>query len=291
MRPLPTLAGFLAFALLAVPSSAAVGKSKGGGAAKSELVRAELLANVDAVAPGKPVTLGVKLTMKSHWHTYWANPGESGQATEIKLSGPAGFEFGAVQWPLPSKLAAPGGFSYGYEDEVLLMVPTVAPKDLTPGADVTLAADVSWLSCNETCIQGGAKLTITLPTKAEAKPANAELFAAWRDKLPAATAAAVVEAVDQASAADGSPEAALTVKWKAVPKKVEFYPVATRAVAVEDVAVTTDGKATKIQFKPTVYKAQDVTGGKIDGVLVYEDEAGRRRGVTVPVSVIKLKLK
>src|SRR3954468_1227534 len=94
---------------------------------QSDLVQASLLANTDTAVPGKTFMLGVRLRMKAHWHTYWVNPGESGTPTKVSLTGPAGFTFGAIQWPLPSKLEAPGGYSYGYEDEVLLQIPvTVA---------------------------------------------------------------------------------------------------------------------------------------------------------------------
>src|SRR5688500_145148 len=72
--------------------------------ADTDSVQATLLADADAAAPGRAFTLGVRLKMKPHWHTYWVNPGEYGTPTRVKLTGPAGFEFGAVQWPLPTKI-------------------------------------------------------------------------------------------------------------------------------------------------------------------------------------------
>src|SRR5437870_4465220 len=60
----------------------------------ADLVKASLLADVEAAAPGSSFHLGVLLKMKEHWHTYWVNPGESGNATEIRPTGPAGFTFG-----------------------------------------------------------------------------------------------------------------------------------------------------------------------------------------------------
>src|SRR5436190_1607635 len=98
------LTGALAILILCAPISFAQG-------ARETLVRAALLADAESVAPGGTFTLGVRLKMKAHWHTYWVNPGESGQATTVKLTGPAGFTFGEIQWPLPSKINVPGGFS------------------------------------------------------------------------------------------------------------------------------------------------------------------------------------
>lgn len=284
--PNPILALTAAAVFLVAASACPAGPADG---VEADLVQASLLADADAAIPGKAFTLGIRLKMKPHWHTYWINPGESGDPTRVKVSGPAGFTFGAVQWPLPSQIAAPGGTSYGYEDEVLLLLPVTVAKDAVIGGKATIDADVSWLVCKEACIPGKAKLSITLPVQSEAKPANRELFETWQKRLPIAqdqpSAGAALAGVEQANGADGAPQPALAVRWSRAPRKVEFFPVSTRAVAVEDVVVRHDGQATRIEFKPTVYKPEQVPGGRVDGVLVYEDADGRRHGLTVPVRV------
>ena len=68
----------------------------------SDLVKAELLAEPLAIAPGQPFTVGIKLTMKEHWHTYWRNPGDSGEPTRVTWKLPQGFAAGELQWPAPS---------------------------------------------------------------------------------------------------------------------------------------------------------------------------------------------
>jgi DsbC/DsbD-like thiol-disulfide interchange protein len=255
----------------------------------ADLVKASLVADVDAAAPGRPFMLGVRLKMKPHWHTYWVNPGETGEATKVTLTGPRGFEFGEVQWPLPSKIAAPGGFSYGYEGEVLLLIPVTVSADVATTGEAALAADVRWLSCKETCVEGGAKLTLSLPLAASPRPANRELFDTWLRRLPTSKDAAAtsekLSAVAQPKTENGQPAPALLVRWKEAPKKVEWFPVSTRAVAVEKVVVRHDGAVTRIEFKPTVYKPDQVPGGRVDSVLVYEGPDGLRRGVSVPIMV------
>ena len=64
--------------------------------AASDLVRPALLADVDAVSPAATFTVAVRLEMKTGWHTYWVNPGEAGEPTRIRPSGPAGFEFAGI---------------------------------------------------------------------------------------------------------------------------------------------------------------------------------------------------
>ena len=257
--------------------------------AGSKLIRPTLIADVDAAVPGSTFTLGVRMKIEPHWHTYWINPGEAGDATKVALTGPAGFEFGAIQWPVPHKIDAPGGITYGYEDEVLLLIPVTVADDVPVSGEATIEANVSWLVCKEECIKGGAELSVALPISAASKPANKELFDSWRKRLPVSQddpgAAAVLAKVEQPAGSGAAPQPKLAVQWKDAPRKVEWFPVSTRAVVIDNVVVRHDGSETQIEFKPTVYKPDQVPGGKVDGVLVYEDDAGQRHGIDVPVRV------
>ena len=94
-----------------------------------ELVKAELLADTDAVVPGKPFAIGLRLRMAPGWHTYWKFAGDAGLPTEIKWNLPAGWKAGEIQWPIPLKTNDPGDIqTYGYQDEALLI------QQLTPPA-------------------------------------------------------------------------------------------------------------------------------------------------------------
>ena len=55
-----------------------------------DLVKVKLLADVTSVEPGKPFTIGVNFKMSPGWHIYWINPGDSGMATQVEFSLPAG---------------------------------------------------------------------------------------------------------------------------------------------------------------------------------------------------------
>ena len=254
----------------------------------AELVRPTLLADVSAITPGASFTLGVRLQIKPKWHVYWANPGETGQATVLKPAGPDGFTFGPVQWPVPLRLDHDFGLTYAYENDVLLMIPVTAPKDLKPGGSVTLKVEADWQVCHDDCIDGKARLSITLPVAADPKPANEKLFTTWRARLPIAQDPAVIRGVDQKSPA-GKPEPSVTVTWTAAPPaKVDWYPVSTRAVMIENVKLATNGATTRITFKSTVYKPDQLpAGGTVDGLLVYEDAKGQRVGTPFPVKVAK----
>ena len=149
-----------------------------------QLVRAELLADTNAVVPGKPFTVGLLLRMAPAWHTYWKFSGDAGLPTELKWKLPPGWKIGEIQWPIPLKTIDPGDIqTYGYENEVLLMQ-EITPPTKVDSSSVKLSADASWLVCERICIPGGATLQLELPVSTTSQPANPELFARYRRLLP-----------------------------------------------------------------------------------------------------------
>jgi thiol:disulfide interchange protein/DsbC/DsbD-like thiol-disulfide interchange protein len=149
-----------------------------------ELVQAKLLADVGAVVPGKPFTVGLLLHMVPNWHTYWKFPGDAGIPTEIKWKLPDGWKVGEIQWPIPLKLDEPGDIQiYGYHDEVLLLQEITPPVSLKD-SNVQLVAEASWLVCEKICIPGSANLKLDLPVAAQSASANEAIFSRYRRSLP-----------------------------------------------------------------------------------------------------------
>jgi thiol:disulfide interchange protein len=149
-----------------------------------QLVRTELLADTNAIVPGKPFTVGLLLRMAPGWHTYWKFSGDAGLPTELKWKLPPGWKIGEIQWPIPLKTIDPGDIqTYGYVDEVLL-TQEVTPPPKIENSTIKLVADASWLVCEKICIPGSATLELELPVSASSQPANTELFARYRRLLP-----------------------------------------------------------------------------------------------------------
>jgi thiol:disulfide interchange protein DsbD len=178
------LASRVATYLIALPFLALASQSLAQVYQGKELVKAELLADTNAIVPGKSFTIGLLLRMAPGWHTYWAFSGDAGLPTELKWKLPSGWKVGEIQWPIPLKTIDPGDIeTYGYENEVLLMQEITPPQKLD-NSRANLSAEANWLVCEKICIPGSGTAQLELPVSTTSQPANPELFARYRHLLP-----------------------------------------------------------------------------------------------------------
>jgi len=184
-------------------------------------VTAELVADQTALVPGTTTTVALRLAIAPGWHTYWRNPGESGLPTTLAWKLPPGFAAGDIVWPAPRALPAGPLVNYGYEGNVLHVVPLTVPDDAQPGSTATLAARADWLVCKETCIPEGADLTLALPVAAQADPDPRwhAPIAATRDALPMPAP----QAWDARAVANGSTITLSFAPGAADPGRVWFF--------------------------------------------------------------------
>ena len=163
------------------------------------LVRVELLGAVRTIAPGDTFWVALRQRITPGWHTYWTNPGDSGETPRLEWALPGGFTAGEIQWPHPERLRVGPAMSYGYTGEVVLLTRLVPPADVRPGRPVTLRAHVSWLVCEKTCIPEEADVALTLPV-ATGRPALAPTAAAIEGARRAVPAPSPWPATMQATA-------------------------------------------------------------------------------------------
>lgn len=252
-------------------------------AAKQELVKVEFLADTRSVAPGQSFAVGALFHIQDGWHIYWRNPGDAGLATALDLDLPAGFEAGPIQWPLPETFHQGGGIlGYGYQHTVLLWRMVRAPKALREGTAATISLEASWLACKSTCIPGEVTGKLTLPLGNGAAPANRELFASWRRRLPATGPAPFHQHVHGGIPKGGtSGQFRIHLHWDKAPTGVEWLPAPDEGLLLEDVAVRTTDKETAIAFTASLIDNAKVE--TLQSLMVYTSKEGRRTGVSVSV--------
>ena len=169
--------------LLASPAA----YSLSGNVVATQNVKARLVSESGAIGPGQSIWVALDLDIRDGWHTYWRNPGDSGQATTLAWTLPAGFTAGEILWPTPHRFELPPLVNYGYAKQAVHLVQITAPKDLKPGVAVELQAKAAWLVCSDVCIPEDARLQLQLPTTAgaaSADPTESALFAGARSELP-----------------------------------------------------------------------------------------------------------
>lgn len=133
---------------------------------ETDNVTSELISDVIEFTPGQTFWLGLHQVVRPHWHTYWQNPGDSGEPTTIDWQAPDGFEIGSFLWPLPKRIDVAHLTNFGHEGEYVLLSQITAPADIAPGTSVTVNGHARWLVCEEICIPEEAELSITLTAAA-----------------------------------------------------------------------------------------------------------------------------
>jgi thiol:disulfide interchange protein/DsbC/DsbD-like thiol-disulfide interchange protein len=234
-----------------------------------ELVKAQLIADTDAIAPGKAFKVGLLLRMAPHWHTYWKFSGDAGLPSEIKWTLSPGWKAGEIQWPIPLRLKDPGDIeTYGYENEVLLMQQITPPASLADSS-VKLSADASWLVCERLCIPGSAKLQLDLPISAQAGPANEEIFSRYRRLLPQNWPESKVA---RASWTRSGSEMQLAVESDALTNYpvVDFFPLPDGNLVVGHPHA--ERGPGKITFRVSI-ETEDPKLAWLDGIVVFGQDA------------------
>ena len=232
--------------------------------------KVQLLLAQSEARPGDTVLAGIQLKMPPRTHTYWRNPGESGMSTTVEWTLPEGISAGALQWPVPEKFESVGIVTYGYHDEVMLLVPlTIAPD--APSGVQQLSAKVSWLECEELCIPGSATVKASLFVGAESKasPVAAEIEAVQK-KLPQPGGALDAAAVWEQTAGAGERSFVVTWKASAMPASADFYPYASEDYDVLPATALLPFEAGKARLRKSVTKLAADWPSTISGVLVQK---------------------
>jgi thiol:disulfide interchange protein len=275
MRHLPPFITALLFAAMVLPNAAA--------AALPDPVRAQLIAERSAVAPGETLAIDLHLQIAAGWHNYWRNPGDSGLPTAIAWKLPPGFRAGALEWPPPHHFVAGTIGNYGYAGSADLLVPVTAPQDVRPGSAAHLAATASWLVCAQICIPGKARLALDLPVAAApvaADPAIGARFADVRARLPRPADFAVRAAVSRELLQLSLPRAASA--GIAAPA-ASFFPFAPDVV---DAAAAMTSEPRDGGLEVMLKRATGPTAhlpATLAGVLVVRGDGGAERAYAIAV--------
>jgi thiol:disulfide interchange protein DsbD len=278
---------FRGLALLVLGVSCATAQFEVPGATttfgRRRAVRARLVLSQEMAKPGDVVMAGIELTHNPGWHTYWKNPGDSGEATKIFWGLTNGISADEIQWPVPEKFVDPtvGLTTYIYHDRAVLLVPLKIAANAPRGTNEIVAL-VKWLECKESCVPGSNTVRATLAVGAESKAgADAAFFTEAQRHLPSKQLPGTAMAAWDSPSPSVRP---LVVTWSTETTHPDFFPY-TNALA------TISNKTDVLSSTPTnvvLRKFARLEGGQwpteVSGLLVRE-ENGALAGYDATLSV------
>ena len=268
MRPLNwMMAAALGLSAYAGASAIAVAQDS----VRTDNVTARLVSERIALTPGRVAWVALHLTIRPGWHTYWLNPGDAGEKTEIAWTRPPGFKAGEIAWPAPERLVEPGDIAvYGYTGTAMHLVPIIVPADAKPGERVTLAAEARWLVCENICLPEEGKFSLSLPIQANEAPVEGR----WADAFDQARAALPKPSPWPARFALEGKTLTLRLDGAALDASrivsVEFFPAIPGAIVpAAKQAVRYDAKGLTLVLEAASKAAAQKT---LDGVLVIKEK-------------------
>lgn len=245
-------------------------------------VVASLVSSNDSAAPGETIELALRTILDMHWHTYWRNPGDSGEPVHLDWQLPQGWEPGEITWPLPKTLPTEPIINYGFEGAPIFPVSVTVPQTAEPGTIETLTLDFYYLVCKDICIPENGSATIEMPIGESVKDAR------WNALIQDAKNTAPKPSPISAAINQEGEDAVLTLQD--LPEgdysEAYFFPFDQGVVAHSKPQQVTEG-ADGVELRvPSDYAWADGLPDQISGVLSYQQN-GTQTGSEITVDVGK----
>ncbi|MEC7840528.1 MAG: protein-disulfide reductase DsbD domain-containing protein [Chlamydiota bacterium] len=247
-------------------------------------ISAELFVEHDAIQPGQPFTVAIKLNIEDQWHAYWKNPGEVGMPISIDWNLPSGFTASTIEWPTPIRFDTESIIGFGYEHEAVLLTEITPPEQLPLSSSTTIAASINWLACSDSsCLPGATDVEISLPVNDAPSITNlgSTIISDAKSHLPKDNWADLC-----ASRKQNLLEIVLkTPENTAIPSKATFFPENPDLIDVQ--SLTTITPCDKDTYVIALKENDDAETkpSSIKGVLVLESSDGK--GIIEAINIDK----
>ena len=129
------------------------------------------------------IYLIVKFDLEKNWHTYWKNPGDSGEPASFEWDLPEGFEISEAMWPTPELIPYPPLTTFGYTDQLELLFKLSLPEGVKENSVIEVSS--KWLVCADVCIPQEGSVSFDLFKTNQTYPSQIEqLLSKIKQKIP-----------------------------------------------------------------------------------------------------------
>ena len=129
------------------------------------------------------IYLIVKFDLEKNWHTYWKNPGDSGEPASFEWDLPEGFEISEAIWPTPELIPYPPLTTFGYTDQLELLFKLSLPEEVKENS--VIAVSSKWLVCADVCIPQEGSVSFDLFKANQTYPSQiGQLLSKIKQKIP-----------------------------------------------------------------------------------------------------------
>ena len=120
----------------------------------------EVIPEKNVITNESEIFLIIRFNLDKDWHTYWINPGDSGDPASFNWELPNGFNISEPIWPTPELIPYPPLTTFGYTDELKLLFKLSLPKQFDPINKFSVIS--KWLVCADVCIPQEGKVNFIL---------------------------------------------------------------------------------------------------------------------------------
>ena len=120
----------------------------------------EVIPERNVISNESEIFLVVRFNLDKDWHTYWINPGDSGDPASFNWDLPEGFNISEPIWPTPELIPYPPLTTFGYTNELKLLFKLSLPMQFDPINKFSVAS--KWLVCADVCIPQEGKVNFIL---------------------------------------------------------------------------------------------------------------------------------
>ncbi len=245
-------------------------------------VTASLVSTHDRIAPGQEFYIALRTVLDEHWHTYWRNPGDSGEPVQIEWELSDKLSADEINWPLPRTIPTGPIVNYGFEGAPLFPVKFKLAQDAELGSVVTVRANFYYLVCKDVCIpeQGSVSLPIAVGAPLE--------DLGWKPEIEAA----LTEVPKKGNIQGGIIKAnsTVTISLLNLPEgdfsKAYFFPYEQGVLGHSEAQILRRGSKGLSLTTTADYIWNETIPETLDGVLTYEN-GETLRGAEISLAVGK----